>query len=87
MRERPVWLVLWQDHQGKIAALASALLLAGAGVALYFWRSNRRLRELTRVNQEAQASLVVAAAAFESQIGLIVTDEQTRIKRANPAMT
>jgi len=86
MRERPVWQVLWQDHQGKIVLLAGLLLTAGLGLAVYFWRSNRRLRELTRVNQEAQASLQVAAAAFESQIGLIVTDEQSRILRANPAM-
>jgi len=86
MSERPVWLVLWQDHQGKVAMLAGLLLTAGLGLAVYFWRSNQRLRELTRVNLEAQASLVVAAAAFESQVGLVVLDDFTRVKRANAAM-
>ncbi|MBP9147979.1 MAG: EAL domain-containing protein [Rhodoferax sp.] len=87
MRERPVWQVLWTDHQAKIILLAGALLVTGLTMAAYFWRSNRRLRELTRVNQEAQASLEVAAAAFDSQVGLVVTDDVACIKLANQAMS
>ena len=87
MRERPVWQALWQDHPTKILLLTSALLLIGVTMAVYFWRSNRRLRELTRATHEAQASLEVAAAAFDSQVGLVVTDEMARIKLANKAMS
>jgi diguanylate cyclase (GGDEF)-like protein/PAS domain S-box-containing protein len=87
MRERPVWQVLWQDHPTKILLLTSALLLIGLTLAFHFWRSNRRLRELTRVTHEAQASLEVAAAAFDSQVGLVVTDDMARIKLANKAMS
>ena len=50
------------------------------------WHSNRRLRELTRLNIEAQTGLEVTAAAFNSQVGLVITDEATLVKRANPAM-
>jgi len=86
MRERPVWLVLWQDHQGGIALVLLGLMAAGLLLVVYFWRSNARLRELTQINQQAQSALEVAAAAFDSQVGLIVTDEFTRIRRANRAM-
>ena len=87
LKERPVWQVLWQDHSGKVALLTAALLIGMLLLAVYFWQSTRRLRELTRVNREAQTGLEIAAAAFESQVGLIVTDELTRIQRANAAMT
>lgn len=87
LRDRPLWQLLWQDHQDKITLAALLLLLTVMGMTLHFWQSTRRLRELTRVNREAQADLEVAAAAFESQIGLIVTDQLTRIQRANTAMT
>jgi diguanylate cyclase (GGDEF)-like protein/PAS domain S-box-containing protein len=85
--ERPLWLALWQDHQGQILLVALMSLSLGLALAAYLWRSNRRLRELTRLNLEAQTALEVTAAAFNSQVGLIITDEFTLIKRANPAMT
>ena len=80
-------LALWQDHQGSIALVVGLLLAGGLGMSAYLWRSNRRLRELTQLHAQAQAGLEVAAAAFDSQVGLSVTDAHTRIKRANPAMT
>jgi diguanylate cyclase (GGDEF)-like protein/PAS domain S-box-containing protein len=86
MHNLPVWLELWQNYQGEIALIALVLLLLGLSLAAYLWRSNRRLLELTRQNREAQASLELSAAAFNSQIGLIVTDGVTSIQRANAAM-
>jgi diguanylate cyclase (GGDEF)-like protein/PAS domain S-box-containing protein len=53
----------------------------------YLWRSNRLLRELTDLNREAQTALELTAAVFNSQVGLILTDEHACIQRANPAMT
>jgi diguanylate cyclase (GGDEF)-like protein/PAS domain S-box-containing protein len=85
-QDGPVWKTLWQDHQGEIAVGALMALLLGLGLAGHLWRSNRRLRELTQLNKEAQTSLEIAAAAFNSEVGLIVTDEATQIRRANPAM-
>jgi diguanylate cyclase (GGDEF)-like protein/PAS domain S-box-containing protein len=85
-QDGPIWETLWQNHLGEIAVVALVALLLGMGLAGYLWRSNRRLRELTRLNQEAQTSLEIAAAAFNSEVGLIVTDEVTQIRRANPAM-
>lgn len=82
----PVWQSLWQDYPGQIARGSLLALLAVLSLATYLWRSNRRLHELTHLNREAQAGLEVTAAAFNSQVGLIVTDKLTRIKRANPAM-
>lgn len=87
MQEGPVWRVLWQNHQGKITVGALLSFLMGLGIAVYMWRSNRRLLDLTRLNREAQTSLELAAAAFNSEVGLIVTDGITCIQRANPAMT
>ncbi len=63
-----------------VAYIGSALGLLG-----WMWRSNRRLRDMTRLYRQAQPGLQVTAAAFSSQVGLIVTDEQTRIVRANQA--
>ena len=73
------------NHQGQSAGGADVLSL-GLALAAYLWRSNRRLRELTRLNLEAQTALEVTAAA-STTVGLIITDEFTLIKRANPAMT
>ncbi|GAB4211969.1 MAG: hypothetical protein Fur007_03350 [Rhodoferax sp.] len=82
----PLWQWLWRDHQGKILALGLFLLLGGLLVAGILWRSNRRLRVLSDALRQSQADVRLAAAAFESQVGLIVTDPHTRILRANAAM-
>lgn len=81
-----LWQAFWQRYQHGIelaGVLAAALVVA---MAAYLWRSNRLLRELTDLNREAQISLELTAAVFNSQVGLIVTDERTCIQRANPAM-
>ncbi len=81
-----LWQAFWQRYQHGIEL--SGVLVAAAVVAVlaYLWRSNRLLSELTNLNREAQTSLELTAAVFNSQVGLIVTDEHTRIQRANPAM-
>jgi diguanylate cyclase (GGDEF)-like protein/PAS domain S-box-containing protein len=81
----PLWEELWLEY-GRQIELAGLLLAAlGLGLLAWLWRSNRRLRNMTVLYQQAQSGLQVTAAAFSSQVGLIVTDEQTRIVRANPA--
>ncbi len=87
MQDDPVWKEIWHNHQAEITLVALSSLLLGLSLAAYLWRSNRRLLELTRQNREAQTSLELSAAAFHSQIGLVVTDGSTRIQRANSAMT
>ncbi len=82
-----LWQAFWQHYQHGIELTG---VLAGAAVVAvlaYLWRSNRLLSELTNLNREAQTSLELTAAVFNSQVGLIVTDEHACIQRANPAMT
>lgn len=86
MQDDPIWKQLWQNHQAEITVSALVALALGLALAAYLWRSNRRLYELTRINSEAQTSLEIAAAAFNSDIGLVVTDQLTHIQRSNEAM-
>ena len=83
----PLWKELWLTYSEEIEFLIFILFLAGAGASIYLWIGNRRLRNLSLLYQEAQSGLKVTAAAFESQVGIIVTDDQTRIVRANAAFT
>lgn len=87
MQERASWGELWQSRQREIALAALLMAPLGLGLVGYLWRSNRRLRELTRQSSEAHTSLELAAAAFNSDVGLIVTDQRTHMLRANAAMT
>lgn len=82
-----IWRAVWQDWSGEIALVALVLLALGLSAVIFLWRTNRRLRHLTQLNHEAQTSLELAAAAFNSEVGMVVTDEATRIRRANAAMT
>lgn len=77
---------VWQDHPDKIVGASLMAVFSVMGVSALLWRSNRRLRKLTQIHQEAQAGLTVMAAAFDSQIGLMVVDEHCRIQRANAAL-
>lgn len=83
----PVWKELWLYYELEILAAAVALFLTGAGLSAYLWVANRKLRRMTTLYAEAQSGLEVTAAAFESQVGIIVTDAQTQIVRANEAFT
>ena len=80
------WQALWSRYERLIGVLGVLLLSLALAMMAYLWRSNHRLKELTRLNREAQTSLELSAAAFNSQVGLIVTDGLTCIQRANPAM-
>jgi diguanylate cyclase (GGDEF)-like protein/PAS domain S-box-containing protein len=84
--EEAIWKSLWERHEDSFtlgfALMAIALLL----MLLKLWRSNQRFRELTQLSHVTQTDLELTAAAFNSQVGLIVTDELTRIQRANLAM-
>lgn len=82
-----IWPTLLENQQDQMLLISSVSLLIGLGLSIHSRRNSRRLRELTRLNQEAQVDLEVMAAAFNSQVGLIVTDERAIIKRANRAMT
>jgi diguanylate cyclase (GGDEF)-like protein/PAS domain S-box-containing protein len=83
----PLWKELWLGYSEEIEAFIFVLFLVGAGASIYLWIGNRKLRNLGRLYQEAQTGLKVTAAAFESQVGIIVTDDMTRIVRANAAFT
>jgi diguanylate cyclase (GGDEF)-like protein/PAS domain S-box-containing protein len=83
----PLWKELWLSYSEEIEFSLFLLFLVGAGATMYLWIGNRKLRNLSQLYQEAQAGLKVTAAAFESQVGIIVTDETTRIVRANAAFT
>jgi diguanylate cyclase (GGDEF)-like protein/PAS domain S-box-containing protein len=87
MPEQALWQAMWERYErpAKLGlALLSVIVLAAL---LAVVRSNRRLRELTRLSRSTQTDLELAAAAFNSQVGLIVTDGLSCIQRANPAMT
>lgn len=72
----------WTRIYVLLALLALAIL-----IALYILRNNRQLQAALATSQEARSALRVAAIAFESQDGMIVTDAQTTILRVNSAFT
>ncbi len=78
---------LWQGWSSEIALALLMLMALGTGFAGYGWRACRRLRHLNHLNCEAQTSMALAAAAFNSEVGMVVTDEHSHIRRANAAMT
>jgi diguanylate cyclase (GGDEF)-like protein/PAS domain S-box-containing protein len=79
--------LLWLDHETELSVALAALLLAGLGLSGSLWSSNRHLRQLTALYAGAQQRLQMTAAAFDSQVGLIITDKQTKVLRANQAFT
>ena len=81
-----VWQDLWEQNSGNLRALGLLLLVAVLLVVLYLYVSNRNLRRLTALYSQAQEDLEIMAVAFNSQVGLIVTDRFTRIVRANDAL-
>jgi diguanylate cyclase (GGDEF)-like protein/PAS domain S-box-containing protein len=84
--EEAIWKTLWERHEESIKVSVALTAIAVLLVLLKLWRSNRRLLELTRLSRLTQSDLELTAAAFDSQVGLVVTDELTRIRRANSAM-
>lgn len=82
----PLWVELGTEYGTELRWLGGFLLLSGLGLSVYLWVNNRRLTRMTRLYQQAQEGLEVTAAAFSSQVGLLVTDPQSRIIRANRAL-
>ncbi len=85
--EEAIWDSVWEHYEGPIKLALALVAIAMLLVLLKVWRSNQHLLELTQLSRATQADLELTAAAFNSQVGLIVTDELTRIQRANTAMT
>ena len=77
---------LAQLYQTEIRLGVLFLGVSGMGLVAHLWQSNRRLKQITRLYREAQQSLQVTAAAFNSQVGLVVAAPDTRIIRANKAV-
>ena len=82
----PLWDELSVQYGVQIRLAATALLALGMGLSGYLWLSNRRLQRVTNLYRDAQQGLQVTAAAFNSQVGLVVTDPTTNIIRANRAL-
>lgn len=79
-------LTLWLEH-GRLIGLSLVLLclLALTGGWL-LWRSNRALRQVGEEESRLREDMELDAAAFHSEVGLLVTDPNTYIRRANPAL-
>lgn len=80
-----LWTDLWNEYESTIKTIASAMTLVLMGLLAYVHRQYRYHQRLTRLYQTAQHDLKISATAFNSQVGLIVTDGQTRILKANQA--
>lgn len=84
--KRRLWVDLWEEHQVPIVAGLSGvtgLLLVLIG---YLVVQVRRQRSLTALYEKSQADIGVTATAFNSPVGLIVTDQASRILKANEAV-
>ncbi len=74
----------WRKEATRSAGIVAIVLLAGLALSgLYFARFERLARE----READQARLRVAAIAFESQEGMVVTDDAYRVLRINKAFT
>jgi diguanylate cyclase (GGDEF)-like protein/PAS domain S-box-containing protein len=82
----PLWDELNMEYGREIKWTASLVALLALLMLTHLWTSNRRLHQLTLLNQQAQEGLQVTAAAFDSQVGLMVIDTHMHIIRANEAM-
>ena len=74
----------WQQEAGNTFKIIGAVLLAALALAgLYFVRFER----LARKQELDQEQLRIAAIAFESQEGMIITDAKAVVLRVNQAFT
>ncbi len=81
----PLWEELWAAYSTPIQAGAMGALFTVLGLSAYLWRKNHHLKRMTQLYRVTQNGLQITSAAFQSQVGLIVTDGATRIVRANQA--
>jgi len=78
---------LWVAYQRELSSVLATMVLVGLVVSAYLFRTNRHLRQLTGLYERAKQDLQMTSAAFDSQVGLIITDGYTRVLRANDAFT
>jgi diguanylate cyclase (GGDEF)-like protein/PAS domain S-box-containing protein len=81
----PLWEELWDAYSTPIQLGSLCALFIVLGLSAYLWRKNHHLKRITELYGVAQNGLQITSAAFQSQVGLIVTDGATRIVRANQA--
>ena len=81
----PLWEELWDAYSSLIQLGSLSALFIVLGLSAYLWRKNHHLKRMTQLYRVAQNGLQITSAAFQSQVGLIVTDGSTRIVRANQA--
>lgn len=81
-----VWADLWREYDQPIVMGLSAFSLALLLLLVHFVFQIRRQRRLTNLYRQSQEDLQVTATAFNSPVGLIVTDAEVRIVKANPAI-
>ena len=84
--KRRVWVDFWHEYEDAIVTGLVVLGLALLLLVLYLVVHIRRQRRLTDLYKRSQDDLLVTATAFNSPVGLLVTDQHTRIIKANPAL-
>ncbi|WP_088179514.1 EAL domain-containing protein [Zoogloea sp. LCSB751] len=77
-------LAVWQQEAKRTGAIVAVALLAALALAgLYFMRFERLARE----RESERARLRIAAIAFESQEGMVVTNADVEVLQVNKAFT
>lgn len=84
--KRRLWIDLWDEHEKPIVIGLSTFSLVVLVLLVYLTLQIRRQRRLTNLYRQSQDDLRVTATAFNSPVGLIVTDTDTRIIKANPSL-
>jgi diguanylate cyclase (GGDEF)-like protein/PAS domain S-box-containing protein len=85
VEDTPLWEALWEAYSTPLQVGALFALIVVLGLSAYLWSKNRHLKRMTHLYRNAQSGLQITSAAFQSQVGLVVTDAKTRIVRANQA--
>ena len=85
VEETPLWEALWEAYSVRLQVGALFALVVVLGLSAYLWSKNRHLKRMTHLYRNAQSGLQITSAAFQSQVGLVVTDAKTHIVRANQA--
>ena len=86
VKSMPLWEEMALEYGAQLRWGGLLALVLGGGLTAYLWISNRRLKQMTRLYRDAQQGLQVTAAAFNSQVGLLVAGPDTHIIRANKAL-
>ena len=85
VQKNAIWVDIWEQYSTPIQLSGLLVLVVGVGMSGYLLLKNRQLRTVTQLLEDAQVNLDILAVAFNSQVGLLITDKNTRIVRANDA--